>query len=236
MSGLTEEIYQDEERMEHYGGDDVHEPDELPELVASAVTTVAAVTVVDWDGPDDPENPQNWSDRKKWAITLLLCALTLNVYVDLRFLLSRAKSIECFVVYVYRTFASSAPTTATLQIVEYFGISMEVSNLLTTLFLLGYVLGPILWGPGSELVGRRPIFIVCLSTYTILHLGQALAHNIETLLITRFLAGVFAVAPLTIVGGSIADIWSPKGRGNATSLFTACVFFGPVLGPIIGGL
>ncbi|KAG8916460.1 hypothetical protein FRC02_003813 [Tulasnella sp. 418] len=22
--------------------------------------------VVDWDGPDDPENPLNWSYRKKW--------------------------------------------------------------------------------------------------------------------------------------------------------------------------
>lgn len=23
----------------------------------------------DWDGPDDPDNPQNWSQKKKWALT-----------------------------------------------------------------------------------------------------------------------------------------------------------------------
>jgi DHA1 family multidrug resistance protein-like MFS transporter len=88
--------------------------------------------------------------------------------------------------------------------------------------------------------------------YTLFHLGQALAHNIETLLVTRFLSAFFAVAPLTCIGGGIAlylvffsfswhdigliaDIWPPVGRGPATSLFTASVFLGPVLGPIVEG-
>lgn len=44
------------------------------------------------------------------------------------------------------------------------------------------------------------------------------------------------MAPLTNSGGVIADIWSSAGRGPATSLFTASVFLGPVLGPIISGL
>jgi len=35
--------------------------------------------------------------------------------------------------------------------------------------------------------------------------------------------------------GLIADVWSAIGRGPATSLFTASVFLGPVLGPIISG-
>lgn len=65
------------------------------------------------------------------------------------------------------------------------------------------LLGPIVFGPGSELLGRRPIFMVAMSAYTVLHLGQALAHNIETLLITRFLGGFFASAPLTNCGGEV---------------------------------
>jgi len=27
------------------------------------------VQIVDWDGPDDPENPFNWPKKKKWIIT-----------------------------------------------------------------------------------------------------------------------------------------------------------------------
>lgn len=34
---------------------------------------------VDWDGPDDPANPQNWSDLRKWYVTLMCALLTINV-------------------------------------------------------------------------------------------------------------------------------------------------------------
>jgi hypothetical protein len=37
--------------------------------------------VVGWDGPDDPENPQNWPDSKKWGIIGVLAAVTLVTYV-----------------------------------------------------------------------------------------------------------------------------------------------------------
>ena len=36
---------------------------------------------VTWDGPNDPNNPQNWSYGYKWFITLICGLLTLNVYV-----------------------------------------------------------------------------------------------------------------------------------------------------------
>lgn len=94
-----------------------------------------------------------------------------------------------------------------------------------------------------------------MSCYTLFHLGQALAQNIQTLMICRFFGGFFAVAPLTICGGMfsmheprafsyvsslflgvIADVWPALGRGPAVSLFSASVFLGPVLGPIVGGL
>jgi MFS family permease len=64
------------------------------------------------------------------------------------------------------------------------------------------MLGPILWGPGSELLGRRPIFLFTMVAFTLLHLGQCLAPNIETLLVTRFLTGFFGVAPLSNCGGT----------------------------------
>ena len=92
------------------------------------------------------------------------------------------------------------------------------------------------WGPGSELLGRKPVFRLTMALYTIFILGQALAQNMETLLITRFLSGFFGCAPLTNSGGVIADIWDPVTRGPATSIFATMVFLGPVLGPIISGL
>ncbi|KIM38587.1 hypothetical protein M413DRAFT_447793 [Hebeloma cylindrosporum] len=204
-----------EEEFEHYGGDDIHEPPPKPPAIGGAglpsVQTIDA-NMVTWDGPDDPTNPQNWTVRYKWAVTFVIIVMTVNV-----------------------TFASSAPSVASHKILTQFHIEKEVSYLVTTTFLLGYVFGPSFWGPGSELVGRKPIFVISMLAYTLFILGQALAPNIETLLVTRFFSGFFAVAPLTNSGGVIADIWPAVGRGPAMTLFTASVFLGPVLGPIIAG-
>lgn len=167
---------------------------------------------VEWDGPKDPENPQNWSQRKKWALTVLASMLTVNV-----------------------TFASSAPSAATQQLTQEFQIGTVTATLITSIFLAGYCLGPILWSTASELVGRKVVLSIAMLMYTLFILGQALAKNVETLFVTRFISGVCAAAPLTICGGIIADMWDPIGRGFAMSLFSCAVFIGPVFGPIIGG-
>ncbi|EPQ31185.1 uncharacterized protein PFL1_01373 [Pseudozyma flocculosa PF-1] len=167
---------------------------------------------VGWNGPDDPENPQNWSQKLKWTYTVLGAILTINV-----------------------TFASSAPSSTSQQLAQEFQIGTVTATLITSLFLAGYVLGPILWSTTSELFGRKLIFSFSMLVYTLFILGQSLAKNPETLFITRFLSGVFASAPLTNAGGLIADLWDPVGRGFAMSVFSASVFIGPVLGPIVGG-
>jgi len=39
------------------------------------------VTMINWDGDDDPDNPLNWSQGKKFFVTFLICLLTFAVYV-----------------------------------------------------------------------------------------------------------------------------------------------------------
>ncbi|ORY88386.1 major facilitator superfamily domain-containing protein [Leucosporidium creatinivorum] len=161
---------------------------------------------------NDPDNPQNWSVAYKWWLTALCSFLTISV-----------------------TFASSAPSSATRLIAADFGTSTEVAILTTSMFLCGYILGPILWAPISEIVGRRPVFIGTMFCFALCEIGDALGKNIETIVIMRLLAGTFAASPLTNCGGVIADTWDAVGRGNAMSVFSASVFIGPVIGPIIGG-
>ncbi|KAK2462833.1 hypothetical protein APHAL10511_005145 [Amanita phalloides] len=181
-------------------------------LKAPAAAPIKDPYLVTWDGPSDPENPQNWSDRYKWTVTLVVIVMTVNV-----------------------TFASSASSMTVEALSRQFHIPLEVSYLVTTMYLLGYVCGPFFWGPGSELVGRRPIFIVTMVSYTVFHLGQALATNIQAVLITRFFAGFFAVAPLSNSGGVISDMFAADQRGLASSLFAGGVFLGPALGPLVSG-
>ncbi|KAK4052982.1 hypothetical protein OIO90_004106 [Microbotryomycetes sp. JL221] len=161
---------------------------------------------------NDPENPQNWSNKRKWLLTIFCGLLTVVV-----------------------TFASSAPSSATMGIAQDFGVGQVPAVLTTSMFLLGYCLGPILWAPLSELFGRRPIFILSFFGFALFQIPCALAPNLGGLITCRFIAGTFAASPLTNCGGVIADIWDAVGRGPSMSLFSASVFLGPVVGPIIGG-
>ncbi|KAG7450861.1 MFS general substrate transporter [Guyanagaster necrorhizus] len=175
-------------------------------------TAHADPNMVTWDGPDDPMNPQNWPNSKKWVVTVVSVNLALSV-----------------------SFASSAPTSAFAETVRVFNINSETAYTIVTVFLLGFAIGPTFWGPGSELYGRRPVILGAMFAYILFHLGQALAHNIQSLLVCRFFSGFFGVAPLAVDGGIFADIWPAIGRGPAASLFATSVFLGPVLGPLVGG-
>jgi DHA1 family multidrug resistance protein-like MFS transporter len=73
-------------RDERYGGDDIHEPppkellDGRPSPIQSDITLDANM-IVTWDSPNDPSNPQNWSIKYKWFVTVVCTVMTINVYV-----------------------------------------------------------------------------------------------------------------------------------------------------------
>lgn len=55
----------------------------------------------------------------------------------------------------------------------------------------------------------------------------ALAKNIETLLICRAIDGIAFSAPMTLVGGTLADLWRNEERGVPMAAFSAAPFIGP---------
>lgn len=59
-----------------------------------------------------------------------------------------------------RTFSSSAPSNLVPAMMEYFGFGKEVGALTVSLFISGYCLGPLLWGPLSEDVSFSKSFTV----------------------------------------------------------------------------
>lgn len=166
--------------------------------------------LVDFDGPDDPYRPMNWPTHKKVSTTLLYGLVTMTA-----------------------TWASSAYSAGMDQVASEFRVSSEVATLGTTLFLLGFGLGPMLWAPLSEVYGRRaavltPMFIaICFS------FGTATAKDLQTVLITRFFGAFFASAPVTNTGGVLGDLFSPAHRGIAMAGYALAVVGGPTVGPIV---
>ena len=116
-----------------------------------------------------------------------------------------------------------------------FKASQIVVTLGLSLFVLGFALGPLIFAPLSEMYGRQIMYVTTFAAFTAFNAGCAGSQNIETLIILRFFAGSFGSSPLTNAGGVIADLFSARERGVATTIFAAAPFLGPVLGPIIGG-
>ncbi|KAJ5125037.1 uncharacterized protein N7515_008862 [Penicillium bovifimosum] len=160
----------------------------------------------------DQGKPQNFPAWRKWLITVVLGLMTICV-----------------------TFASSVFSTASRPTARKFGVSEEVMVLAVSLFVLGFAFGPIIFGPLSELYGRkRPLFLG-MFIFSIFQIPCAVAQNLQTIFICRFFGGIFASAPLAIVSGILADMFEPVERGIAISIFAACTFIGPVAGPVVGG-
>lgn len=77
-------VYEEAEWIEHeieqYGGDEPQDPPvKIPSKLSSHPEKDPNLVV--WDGPNDPENPQNWSVRYKWFMTLIVIIMTVNVCV-----------------------------------------------------------------------------------------------------------------------------------------------------------
>ena len=91
------------------------------------------------------------------------------------------------------------------------------------------------FAPFSEIWGRRPIYGVTLFFAVVFTIPGAVAQNIGTLLVTRFIAGVSFSAPMSLVGGTLADLWKNEERGVPMAAFSAAPFIGPGVGPLVGG-
>lgn len=158
------------------------------------------------------ENPKNWSTTKKWIITIGL-------------------GLICFMV----AFNSAVVTGDMGGIVKAFDVSMEVSILTVTLFVVGFAVGPLVFAPLSEEWGRKIIFNSTLLVAVIFIIPCAVAQNIGTLLVCRLIDGIAFSAPMTVIGGCLADMWTHDQRGLAMAVFSAAPFMGPVVGPLVGG-
>lgn len=133
------------------------------------------------------------------------------------------------------SFGSAIFSPAIDQVSRHFHVSPEVGVLGVSLYVLGFAFGPILWGPLSEILGRKQPLVVAMFGFSIFAVAAATSKDYQTLMLSRFFSGFFSAAPLAIVPACFADMFDDSQRGIAITAFAMAVFCGPFASPFTGG-
>ncbi|KAF1810827.1 cycloheximide resistance protein [Eremomyces bilateralis CBS 781.70] len=169
--------------------------------------------LVAWDGVDDPQNPMNWPNSRRWSHIGIVSALTF------------------FVGLCSSMFAPGVP-----QLMRQFDSTNEaLGSFVVTVFVLGLAAGPVVFAPLSELKGRYIVQHIGTVGFTAFTIACALAPNMEGLIVIRLFQGIFGSVGITNGGAIISDIVKQEERGVALSMYSYGVLFGPIIGPIAGG-
>ncbi|KAF5650114.1 major facilitator superfamily domain protein [Fusarium tjaetaba] len=206
------------EKRGETSSDDIHAANMNPgaekgAIEAGEIAPTPEPNTVDWSGPNDPENPRNWS--KAYKLT--------NIIV-----------ISLSVLYTNLATTMFAPGAVTMK--REFGFKSDTVEVLTiTMASLGFALGQLFIPPMSEVFGRMPIYRTSSVFYMGFTAGCARSTNVAEFLVFRLLTGLAAASYMSTGGGTVADLLPKEERGVAMAIFTAGPLFGPVLGPIVGG-
>jgi MFS transporter, DHA1 family, multidrug resistance protein len=128
------------------------------------------------------------------------------------------------------TYLPSFPT-----IVNDFHTNASLVQISLTTCLVGLGLGQLIIGPMSDVHGRRKPLLIFLTLYFLSSLTCAIAPNIYTLIVSRFIQGFAAAGGLVISRAIVRDLFS--GR-ELTKFFASLMLvgnLGPIIAPIIGG-
>jgi len=115
------------------------------------------------------------------------------------------------------------------------GASVSEAQLTLSLFLAGFAVGGLIYGPLSDRFGRRPVMLAGMIIYILGSIACALAPSIEILIIARFIQALGGSAGISLSRAMIRDLYGPLGAARALAVIGAAMALAPMIGPILGG-
>lgn len=103
-----------------------------------------------------------------------------------------------------------------------------------TAFFLALGVGQLVYGPVSDMVGRRPPLFFGLGLFTLASVGCALATDVHTLVLLRFVQGLGAAAGMVIPRAVVRDLHTGTEAARLMSLLMLVFSVSPLLAPLVG--
>ncbi len=108
-------------------------------------------------------------------------------------------------------------------------------QLTLSVFLIGFAVSQLIYGPLSDRYGRRPVLLAALLIYLAATVACGLADSIEWLIGARFVQALGACAGPVVGRAVVRDVFGRDRSARVLSYMGLAMSLAPAIGPIIGG-
>ena len=108
-------------------------------------------------------------------------------------------------------------------------------QLTISVYLIGFAIGQVFYGPLSDRHGRRPVMLAALAIYVLSSLACALAPSIELLIVARFWQAVGGAGTIVLARAVVRDLYEGARVGRELSLMASIMALAPIAAPLLGG-
>ena len=116
-----------------------------------------------------------------------------------------------------------------------FGASVGEVQLTLSVFLAGFAVAQLAYGPLSDRFGRRPVLLGGLVLYVAAGVACALASSMGVLIAARGVQAIGACAGPVLARAIVRDVHGREGAARVLAYMAAAMALAPALGPILGG-
>ncbi|MES1179796.1 MAG: multidrug effflux MFS transporter, partial [Hyphomicrobium sp.] len=121
------------------------------------------------------------------------------------------------------------------QIAASFGISSENDRqLIVILYMAGFAVGQIFFGPLSDHWGRKPVLMIGLTVFILGTIGALWSGSFAMLLTARLIQGIGAASPRIIAVAVVRDLYGGRQMARVMSFAMMVFIIIPVLAPSVG--
>lgn len=112
--------------------------------------------------------------------------------------------------------------------------SAEAVQASITVFLAGFAVGMLFYGPISDRYGRRVVMLTGIALFALASLACLLASAVEQLIVARFVQALGGGAASVLARAVVRDVYSPTEAIRKLSLMAMVTAIAPLLAPLLG--